>query len=296
MAAEHFLERQFHHFARVGYLPSADFRHNIASGTRALDPRVAGFRDRLHEAKFDFQSIDIPLISDDAAFFHPSGLPRQLLKRLVTLPRPCGIHTIDDTLGAGLVELCIHQKIKVPEEIAVLGSGNAILACHLSKPQLSSIAESFEGIGHESAKIALEWQKNGSPGRFVRGVRPIGVIARESTDIQEVHDPVVTQALKFIAANIERRFKIGEILKAVGVSNRTLATHFKDSLRRAPVMEIRRQRIERAKYLLAETNDSTTKIGARCGMPVPVYFCRTFKDMTGVTPQEYRRRMQNRLT
>ena len=191
-----------------------------------------------------------------------------------------------------MVELCIHHNINVPEEIAVLGSGNAILACHLSKPQLSSIAESFEGIGHECAKIALEWERNGSPGRFVQGVRPIGVIARESTDIQEVHNPVVTQALKFIAANLERRFKIGEVLKAVGVANRTLAIHFKDSLRRTPVMEIRRQRIERAKYLLAETSDTTTRIGARCGMPEPVYFCRTFKDMTGVTPQEYRKRVR----
>jgi len=292
MAAEHFLQRQFHHFAWVGYLPSAHFRHNICSETQALDPRIAGFRDRLREAKCDFQAIDIPLISDSAAFFHSSGLPPKLLKWLAALPRPCGVHTIDDTLGAGLVELCIHHNIKVPEEIAVLGSGNAILACHLSKPLLSSIAESFEGIGRECARIALDWEKNGSPGRFVRDVRPIGAITRESTDIQEVHSPVAAQALKFIAANIHRRFRIGELLKAVGVSNRTLATHFKDSIRRTPVMEIRRQRIERAKYLLAETNDTTTKIGASCGMPEPVYFCRTFKEMTGMTPQEYRKRVR----
>ena len=130
----------------------------------------------------------------------------------------------------------------------------------------------------------------------MRAVHPIGAITRESTDIQEVQSPIVAQALKFIAANIERRFRIGDILEAVGVSNRTLTTHFKESLRRTPIMEIRRQRIERAKYLLAETSDTAIEIGIRCGMPKPVYFCRTFKEMTGVTPQEYRRRMQNRPT
>ena len=289
MAAEHFLERQFLHFAQIGYLRSSQFPPNICS-EMPLDPRVAGFRDRLGKANFDFQAIDIPSVSESAAFFAPSGLPPTLLKWLAALPRPCGIYAIDDTLGAGLVKLCVHNNIKVPEEIAVLGAGNATLACHLSKPQLSSIAESFDGIGHECAKIALDWEKNGPPGRFVKAVCPIGAITRESTDIQEVHSPVVAQALKFIAANIERRFKIDEILKAVGVSNRTLAAHFNESLRRTPLMEIRRQRIERAKYLLAETNETAIKIGAHCGMPEPVYFCHTFKEMTGVTPQEYRKR------
>lgn len=292
MAAEHFLERQFNHFARVDYLRSASSRRYVSPDT--LDPRVAGFRDRLRESRFGFEQMEIPLVRDDAAFFDPKALPRKLVAWLGALPRPCGVHTVDDTLGAGLVELCVGRGIKVPEEIAVLGAGNAILPCHLSQPQLSSIAESFEGIGRECAQIVLDWEKNGSPGRFVRTVAPVGAIARASTDIQEVQNEIVAQALKFIAANVERRFKIGEILKLVGVSHPTLVTHFKNSLRRTPVMEIRRQRIEHAKYLLAETNDTAKKIGCRCGMTEPIYFCRAFKELTGVTPQEYRRRMQNR--
>ena len=294
MAAEHFLERQFHHFARVGYLPSGPSLHNASPETQITDPRVAGFRDRLRESHFGFDQLDIPLVRDDAAFFDPKALPRKLLAWLTALPRPCGIHTVDDTLGAGLVELCIGRGIKVPEEIAVLGAGNAVLPCHLSQPQLSSIAESFEGIGRECGQIALEWEKSGSPGRFIRAVPPVGTITRASTDIQEVHNEIVAQALKFIAANVERPFKVGEILKLVGVSHPTLVTHFKNSLRRTPVMEIRRQRIEHAKYLLAETNETAKKIGSRCGMMEPIYFSRAFKELTGVTPQEYRRRMQNR--
>ena len=294
MAAEHFLERQFHHFARVDYLPSNRSRRHVSPEMNHLDPRAAGFRDRLCESRFGFHQMDIPLVRDDAAFFDPKALPRKLLAWLTALPRPCGIHTVDDTLGAGLVELCVGCGIKVPEEIAVLGAGNAVLPCHLSQPQLSSIAESFEGIGRECAQIALDWEKNGPPGRFLRTVSPIGAIARASTDVQEVHNEIVVQALKFIAANVERRFKIGEILKLVGVSHPTLVAHFKNSLRRTPVMEIRRQRIEHAKYLLAETNDTAKKIGSRCGMTEPIYFCRAFKELTGVTPQEYRRRMQSR--
>ena len=287
MAAEHFLERQFNHFARVDYW-STNSRHSS-------NLHIAGFRSRLRESGFDFRHFEIPLIKDDAVFFELDSMPADLVAWVTALPRPCGVHTVDDTLGAGIVELCISNGIKVPEEIAVLGAGNAFTPCNLSEPQLSSIAESFEGIGRECARIALDWQKNGPPGRFICAVPPVGAVTRKSTEVQEVHSPIVARALEFIAANVERRFPVSEILKVTGVSNRTLVTHFAASLRRTPVMEIRRQRIEHAKHLLAETNETAKQIGSRCGISNPDYFSRTFKELTGVTPLEYRHRMQDRF-
>ena len=294
MAAEHFLERQFHNFARVAYIPESPEPVSVNAGKHISAARVAGYRNRLRESNFDFEEIEIPLISDEAAFFDQSLLPRKLVSWLKSLPHPCGILAEDDTLGAGLVELCLRNKIKVPEEMAILGAGNAIVPCSLSQPNLSSIAESFDGIGCVCAQIILNWNKNTPIERTVRTVPPLGVITRESTDIQEINNPIVTEALKYIASNIERSFNITHLLKATGVSRPTLVAHFKDSLRRTPIMEVRRQRVERAKYLLAETNETGKKIARQCGMKEPVHFCRVFKELTGITPQEYRRRAQNR--
>ena len=293
MAAEHFLERQFHNFARVGYSGGSGAGISGASKHTSAS-RVTGYRNRLRESNFDFAEITIPLISDEAAFFDQSLLPRKLLSWLKALPHPCGILADDDTQGAGIVELCQRNHIKVPEEIAVLGSGNAIVPCILSQPNLSSIAESFDGIGRECAQMVLNWKASAPNERTVRVVPPLGVITRESTDVQEINNPIVSAALKYIANNIERPFNVSQLLKITGVSRPTLVAHFKDSLRRTPIMEVRRQRVERAKYLLAETNETGKQIAKQCGMKDPIHFCRVFKELTGITPQEYRRRAQNR--
>ena len=294
MAADHFLERQFHNFARVGYSTNCEGKEPSGATPHASVSRIAGYRDRLRQSSFDFKEIYIPLISDDAAFFDQSVLPRKLLAWLKNLSHPCGILTEDDTMGAGVVELCQSNGIKVPEEIAVLGSGNAIVPCNLSQPNLSSIAESFDGIGRECAQMVLSGFKVAPQGRRVITVPPLGVITRESTDIQEINNEIVTQALEYITNNIGRSFNISNLLKVTGVSRPTLVAHFKNSLRRTPIMEVRRQRVERAKYLLAETNKTGKEIAKLCGMKEPVHFCRVFKELTGITPQEYRRRAQNR--
>lgn len=294
MAAEHFLERQFHNFARIGYGAEDSHQQTSQPGKHVSATRVAGYRDRLRKPGFDFKEILIPLVSDEAPFFGQASLPRKLLTALKALPKPCAILTDDDTLGAGVVEFCMLNQIKVPEEIAILGAGNAVVPCTLSQPNLSSIAESFDGIGRECARLILNWDKSATQKRFTCAVPPLGVITRESTDIQEINNPVVTQALKYIHDNIDREFNISHLLKVTGVSRPTLVSHFKEALRRTPIMEIRRQRVERAKYLLAETNEAGKHIAKKCGMKEPVHFCRVFKELTGITPQEYRLRAQNR--
>ena len=293
LAAEHFLERQLHNFARVDYSTGVKGNEEAPEGKHTASARVAGYRDRLRELNFGFQESTIPLISDEAAFFSQALLPRKLLTWLQKLPHPCGVLAEDDTMGAGIVELCQQNKIKVPEDIAVLGAGNAIVPCNLSQPNLSSIAESFDGIGCECAQMILNGTAS-ARSRTVLTVPPLGVITRESTDIQEINNPIVAEALKYIAENIGRRFNISNLLKVTGVSRPTLVAHFKDSLRRTPIMEVRRQRVERAKYLLAETNETGRQIARKCGMKEAVHFCRVFKELTGITPQEYRRRAQNR--
>ena len=293
MAAEHFLERQFHNFARIGYGSEDAIHQPSHAGKHVSATRVAGYRARLRRSGFAYQEILIPLVTDEAAFFGQGSLPRRLLAALNALPKPCGILTEDDTLGAGVIEYCLFNNIKVPEEIAVLGAGNAVVPCTLSQPNLSSIAESFDGIGRECARMILNWDKASPPGRTICTVPPLGVITRESTDIQEINNPIVNQALKYISDNIGRAFNISHLINVTGVSRPTLVSHFKDSLRRTPIMEIRRQRVERAKYLLAETNETGKSIAKQCGMKEPVHFCRVFKELTGITPQEYRRRAQN---
>jgi transcriptional regulator GlxA family with amidase domain len=76
------------------------------------------------------------------------------------------------------------------------------------------------------------------------------------------------------------------------VSARTLERRFKGVLGRTPAKEILRQRIERAKQLLAETDMPLADIAARCGYNYLSNLSHAIRADTGMTPTAWRKRVQ----
>ncbi len=52
---------------------------------------------------------------------------------------------------------------------------------------------------------------------------------------------------------------------------------------------IRRRRLEKAKFMLLNTNMTMGEIQVMCGFDSPSYFSRAFKTEYGVSPTEYRK-------
>ncbi len=61
-----------------------------------------------------------------------------------------------------------------------------------------------------------------------------------------------------------------------------------------PVEYIQNYRIQMACRLLAETDQAVTSICHACGLGSSSYFGKIFREHTGCTPVEYRRKWQNR--
>ncbi|HJB35187.1 MAG TPA: helix-turn-helix transcriptional regulator [Candidatus Blautia merdipullorum] len=51
--------------------------------------------------------------------------------------------------------------------------------------------------------------------------------------------------------------------------------------------------IQAARQLLADTQMPVTEIGYACGLGSPSYFGKVFRELTGDTPLQYRRKWQN---
>lgn len=47
-------------------------------------------------------------------------------------------------------------------------------------------------------------------------------------------------------------------------------------------------RLDMAKQLISQTNESVTNISEQCGFSNVYHFCRIFKEKTGYTPLNYR--------
>lgn len=81
---------------------------------------------------------------------------------------------------------------------------------------------------------------------------------------------------------------IGELASAVGLSPRHFARLFKVSTGKAPHVYVRDLRIERAKALLRDRKLRIVDVSLAVGFGNPSHFAHTFRQVTGLTPLEYR--------
>lgn len=98
--------------------------------------------------------------------------------------------------------------------------------------------------------------------------------------------------LDYIEHNLSERISLDSLADRVHFDKSYLTARFKDSLGTSPIRYVNHLRIERAKTLLATTDDSITQIARLVGFSSIHYFSRYFKAKEGITPIEYREQRQ----
>ncbi|WP_261342075.1 helix-turn-helix domain-containing protein [Thalassoglobus neptunius] len=152
-----------------------------------------------------------------------------------------------------------------------------------------------EQIGYQAAELLDRLLKGEKIPEHPDFIPPVGVVARQSTDILAGADPDVTEALLFIRRNAHRPISVSELLRQVPVSRRSLELRFRTLLERGIGEEIRRAHLERAKELLATSMLSVNEVAERSGFTSAPYFARFFRQATRMTPTDYRRQFYGSL-
>jgi AraC family transcriptional regulator len=75
----------------------------------------------------------------------------------------------------------------------------------------------------------------------------------------------------------------------VGLSATHFARRFKRSTGSAPHQYLMRCRVERARRLLAETDNAIAQIALACGVAHQEHLTRVFRRLSGETPARFRR-------
>lgn len=208
---------------------------------------------------------------------------------LATLEKPVGIYAGFDELGWNLLAFCAREGIRVPEEIAVVSTGNDAVLCETSFPPMTSVIPDAQRIGHEAA-ILLDRMLAGrkSPQRPIR-IAPLGLAERHSTDIVAIDDAEVALALQYIRDNACSGSRVSDLLVQVGTSYKLLERRFRALIGRTPKAEMLRIQISRARRLLAESDFTIKHIAQQCGFSTEKYFSDVFLEKTGCRPGAYRK-------
>jgi LacI family transcriptional regulator len=272
LAARHFLDRGLRRFAYLG-----------RERDLAAEGQFEGFRAALPEVV----RLEVPAEASDSSGWR--RLQRPLRRWVAAFKPPIGVLASSDILARHLCNACLRAGLRVPDDVAVVGTGNTTLICDLLEPTLSSLEHGFERIGRRAAELLDALMRRRRPPSEPVLLPPSEIVARRSSDHFAVEDPAVAAALRTIWARSGKPLKVAAILEEVPVGRRTLERRFRRALGRTVHDEIRRAHLERARRLLVESSEPLKTVAARAGFRDPQDFSRVFRSSEGRTPQEYRR-------
>jgi two-component system response regulator YesN len=104
----------------------------------------------------------------------------------------------------------------------------------------------------------------------------------------------IRPAINYIDANYDKPITLADIARISHLSVSRLAHIFKEQMGITIIDYLTSVRIERAKQLLLATEQSCTEICFQVGYNNQSYFSRTFKELVGMSPRQFRARNQRR--
>ncbi|MGC8625536.1 MAG: substrate-binding domain-containing protein, partial [Phycisphaerae bacterium] len=280
-AASDFIKRAFHHFAILGIMQHSWSQQRLESFCSTV--AAAGYRAHVYcvSAMMESRRVATGVI----------GVDKNLRNWLENLPKPIALFAVNDAWAREAATLCQASNFPVPEAVAILGVDNDEFICAGMSPPLASIAIPWESIGRQAAAMLDRIMRGEDVPATPVLVPSSMVIPRQSLDVVAVADHYLNQALRFINEHACDPIKVGDVLRAVPVDRRWLERQCQRILRRSPLEEIHRVQIIRAQQLLLTTDLRMWKIAAQVGI-IEKNFATLFKQITGLTPMRWRRRVR----
>src|SRR5712672_3409461 len=203
-------------------------------------------------------------------------------------PKPLGVFAANDEQAMDVLEACESAGLAVPERVAIVGAENYLLAPDAMHTPISSVDTNLETLGYRGAAL-LDKLMSGrrAPAEPIR-IPAAGLVTRKSSDLLAVEHSGLAKSLRYIWEHNHEPISVKDLVGIAAMSRRGLHNAFLEHLGRTPGQELHRLRIERAKKLLAETNQKIETLAGMCGYQSANSFCVAFKQTTGMSPKQFR--------
>ena len=272
-AARYFIDRHYVSFAYVG----------TAKETFWSMERQRGFIRRLAREKirpFIYGGLSTAEQNDFALE------SRRLSRWLLSLPRLTAVFCVHDRRAQQVIASAHSVGLRVPEDIAVLGTDNDELLCEMTSPAISSIPVGDKERGFAVGQ-AMDDILCGRQHRKTVFSLHTSVITRRSTDVSAVTDPFVARALACATASAALP-TLDDLALAAGCSRTELNRRARHSLGRTIGKEILKQRLGRCIELLENTDTPVEAIAKKHGFCGASHLGLQLKAAFGKPPSAFR--------
>jgi LacI family transcriptional regulator len=291
LVADHFLSRGF-----------ANFMFYSDTDNWSYEERGAGFLQAIKEAGHTAQWLRWHQSDAYVKWLMPKmesisfrkdkkqwqGKRDWLITELKKAPKPLAVFAANDDQALDVLESCDAANITVPEQIAIVGAENYLLAPDVMLTPISSVDTNLESLGYRGAELLDQLMRGKSPPTTPLRIPASGIVTRKSSDLLAVTHKGVAKSLRFIWEHCHEPISVKNLVDVAAMSRRGLHKAFLENLGRTPGEELQRVRIERAKRLLSETDHKMEVLAGMCGYQSANSFCVSFKNTTGMSPKQYR--------
>jgi AraC family transcriptional regulator len=178
---------------------------------------------------------------------------------------------------SGKVELCSYRKFADPRLGALAAAVNAEMIAGFPNGRLflDSVEQAIAVAlvnGHAVRRRPLQVHRGGLGSARLRRIK------------------------EWVRAKMEDDLSLHEMAQSVELSTAHFSRMFRESTGETPHQFVLRQRVERAKAMLRDSDARVLDVAVACGFKTQQHFAQVFHDTCGVTPTSYRRNFRPEAT
>ncbi len=283
LVADHFLSHGFVSF--MFYSDAANWSY---------DERGVGFGDALKRAGHSYVWLkwhESPVFRTDREQWKRKRA--WLAAELKRAPKPLGLFVANDQHALDVLEACESAGIIVPDQVAIVGAENNLLAADAMHTPISSVDTNLELLGYRGAELLDQLMSGRRAPREAIRIPAAGLVVRRSSDLLAVDHAGVARSLRFIWEHSHEPISVKDLVGVAAMSRRGLHKAFLEHVGRTPGEELHRVRIDRAKQLLAQSARKIETLAKECGYQSANSFCVAFKQATGLSPSQFREKLMS---
>lgn len=231
-----------------------------------------------------------PVLEDALTFGNKTEFAERVKPFLAKLPHGCGLFAVNDAYAADVLDVCAEAGFAVPGDFMLVGVDDDPAFCDHTRPTLTSVRPGFRTSGRLVAEILLRRIANPAhpPQKLV--YPPLGLTRRLSTRQLTAPSDAMGAALDYIRREACNGLTAADVVKFLGLPERTAECRFKAATGRRIIDEIVSVRLEHVFELLKRPNQTIEPIANLCGWSSSIYLKRLFKARTGLTMSAWRER------
>ena len=203
------------------------------------------------------------------------------------------LHIFDPRLLAGTHGSLIDQKYISP---ILTASQIELIALSPEEPAQAAAIELIRAAFSLSEdELGYEFRIREALSRiWIELFQMCAPLLQEKSQAKDAAADKVKGMMVYIHEHYAEKISVRELASSVFLSERECYRVFQNHLHMTPADYIRSYRIQIACQMLAESRAPITEVGISCGMDNSSYFGKVFREATGYTPRQYRRKWQDK--